>query len=142
MSRKLVSLFLALLMVFSASAVLAEDAGIMPEEMPVNGRVREAVRLVSKNLRDQRDPHWEDRYYEDIRQNPLACLVKCLDRVNNLAGMADAFSRSKMIRYTAETDRYYPALLEELKKVNEWNDAWWLLRYQMTTALEAFKRLL
>ncbi len=23
---------------------------------------------------------------------------------------------------------YYPALLEALKKVPEWNDAWWLLR--------------
>ena len=33
MSRKLVSLFLALLMVFSASAVLAEDAGITVTDM-------------------------------------------------------------------------------------------------------------
>jgi len=56
--------------------------------------------------------------------------------------MADAFSRRKMIRYAEETDRYYPALLDTLKKIPEWNDAWWLMRYQLLTTLEAFKRLL
>ena len=121
---------------------MTEDAGFLPEHLPVGERVREAVRLVSKNMADQSDPKWEDRYYENIRRNPLACMVKCLDRVNNLAGMADVFSREKMIRYAAETDRYYPALLDTLKKENRWNDAWWLLRYQMTALLEAFKRLL
>ena len=69
-------------------------------------------------------------------------MVKILDRVNNVAGMADAFSREWMIRYTRETDRYYPALLKVIRKVPEWNDAWWLLRYQMMTMLETFKRLL
>ena len=121
---------------------MAEDAGMKPEDLPVNGRVREAVRLVSKNLVDPDAPDRKGKYFENIRKNPLACLVKCLDRVNNLAGMADAFSRRKMIRYTAETDKYYPALLEVVRKVPEWNDAWWLLRYQMMTMTEAFKRLL
>ena len=115
---------------------------MMPSDLPVNDRVREAVRLVSKNQYDPNEADWEDRYYENIRQNPLACLVKCLDRVNNLAGMADAFTRKRMAEYAAETDKYYPALLDIIKKTPEWNDAWWLLRYQMMTMLEAFKRLL
>ena len=121
---------------------MAEDSGIRPEDLPVNDRVREAVRLVTKDPQFRKEPVWEDRYYGEIRKNPLACMVKILDRVNNVAGMADAFSREWMIRYTAETDRYYPELLKEIKKVPEWNDAWWLLRYQLTTAVEAFKRLL
>lgn len=121
---------------------MAEDAGWIPEELPVEKRVQKAVRLVSKNMYDQREKDWEDRYYDAIRKDPLACMVKCLDRINNLAGMADAFSREKMIRYAEETDRYYPALLDVLKKIPEWNDAWWLMRYQMMTMLEAFKRLL
>ena len=65
-----------------------------------------------------------------------------MDRVNNLNGMADAFSREKMARYTAETDQYYPDLLEVVKAVPEWKNAWWLLRYQMMGLTEAFKRLL
>lgn len=121
---------------------MVEDAHIRPKDLPVGERVREAVRLVSKSEYDPNEPDWEDRYYTNIRKNPLACMVKCLDRVNNLAGMADAFEREWMIRYTAETDKYYPALLDVIKKVPEWNDAWWLLRYQMMTMLEAFKRIL
>ncbi len=121
---------------------MAEDSGIRVTDLPAGERVREAVRLVSKNEYDHREADWEDRYYRNIRKNPLASLVKCLDRVNNVAGMADAFSRDKMIRYTEKTDRYYPALLETVKKMPEWNDAWWLLRYQLTAMVEAFKRLL
>lgn len=121
---------------------MAEDAGWKPEELPVSQRVQKAVRLVSKNMYDQGKADWEDRYYDAIQKDPLACMVKCLDRINNLAGMPDAFSHEKMIRYTEETDRYYPALLDVLKKTPEWNDAWWLMRYQMMTMLEAFKRLL
>jgi GTP pyrophosphokinase len=121
---------------------MVEDANMKPSELPVNSRVREAVRLVSKNQYDPNEKDWEDRYYENIRKDPLACLVKCLDRVNNLAGMADAFTRKHMAEYAAETDKYYPALLDVVKKAPEWNDAWWLLRYQMMTMLEAFKRLL
>lgn len=120
---------------------MIEDSDLRLSDLPVNDRVREAVQLVSKN-EYQYSADWEDRYYENIRENPLACLVKCLDRVNNLAGMADAFSREKMVKYTEETNRYYPTLLDALKKVPEWNDAWWLLRYQMMTLLETFKRLL
>ena len=121
---------------------MVEDACMKPADLPVGERVREAVRLVSKNMYDQNEPDWEEQYFAGIRKNPLACMVKCLDRINNLVGMADAFSRKKMIWYTTETDQYYPALLDVIKKVPEWNDACWLLRYQMMGMTEAFKRLL
>ncbi len=122
---------------------IAEDSKTVGlADIPVNERVREVIRLVSKNTYDHSKPDWEKTYFEEIRKNPLACLIKCLDRVNNLAGMADAFDRKKMVSYTAETDRYYPDLLKVIKKVPEWNNAWWLLRYQMMTALETFKRVL
>ena len=128
------------------AAVLAhdivEDSCFTLGDLPVNDRVREAVRLVSKNLCDRTAPDWEKKYFEEILKNPLACLVKCLDRVNNLHGMADGFDREGMAEYTEETDLHYPAVLEALKKVPEWNDAWWLLRYQMTGLLETFKRML
>ena len=120
---------------------MVEDADMKPEDLPVNGRVREAVALVSKNLYKHVDG-WEETYFGEIRKNPLACLIKCVDRVNNLNGMADVFSREKMARYTAETDQYYPDLLEVVKAVPEWKNAWWLLRYQMMGLTEVFKRLL
>ena len=121
---------------------MVEDAHMKPENLPVGDRVRDAVRLVSKNMYDPNQKDWEDKYYEEIRKDPLACLVKCLDRVNNLAGMADAFSREKMIRYIRETEKNYPDLLKVVRVTDRWNDAWWLLRYQMMTMVETFKRLL
>ena len=124
-----------------AHDMVEDSKDITLADLPVNERVREAVRLVSKNLCG-RGAGWEERYYREIAGNPLASLVKCLDRVNNLAGMADWFGRDRMVDYTAETDRYYPDLLKAVRKVPEWNNAWWLLRYQMMGLTEAFKRLL
>ena len=118
-----------------------EDSDLKLSDLPVNEKVRRAVKLVSKN-EYKWEPGWEETYFKEIAKNPLASLGKCLDRVNNLAGMADAYDRKWMRRYTANTDRYYPELLKVIKKESDWNDAWWLLRYQMMTTLEAFKRLL
>ncbi len=120
---------------------MLEDGKMAITDIPAGEQVREAVRLCSKSEYTY-SPDWEEMYYANIRENPLACMVKCLDRVHNLSGMADAFSRKWMIQYVEETDKYYPALLDVLKKVPEWNDAWWLLRYQMQALMETFKRLL
>ncbi len=125
-----------------AHDMVEDSAGRVTLDMLPAGRVRDAVRRVSKNMYDPNEKDWEDKYYEEIRKDPLACLVKCLDRVNNLAGMADAFSREKMIRYIRETEKYYPDLLKVVRVTDRWNDAWWLLRYQMMTMVETFKRLL
>ena len=121
---------------------MVEDSGIRLSELPVGDRVREVVRLVSYNTYDESRQDLDDIYFENIRKNPMACLIKCLDRCNNMAGMADCFTRERMIRYTVLTDTYYPAILDVIKKVPEWNDAWWLLRYQLMTMTETFKRLL
>ena len=41
-----------------------------------------------------------------------------------------------------QTEEYIIPLLDVVKGVPEWNNAAWLMRYQMVTMLEAFKRLL
>lgn len=120
---------------------MVEDTEIKLDSLPVGETVRAAVRLVSKNL-VKWSPDWEEKYYDAIRKNPLACMVKVLDRTHNVAGMADAYGREWMARYVRETDKYYPELLDVVKKVPEWNNAAWLLRYQLNTMVETFKRIL
>ena len=120
---------------------IVEDTSMKLADLPVGERVREAVRLVTKSEYKWSED-WEETYYAKIARNPLACMVKCLDRVHNVAGMADAFSREWMIRYVEETEKYYPDLLDEIRDIPEWNDAWWLLQYQLRTLVETFKRLL
>ena len=129
---------------------VVEDTDTRLEELPVGDRVKEAVALVSYNTYLEkgadRDPNRKDEikpvYYDEIGKNPLAALVKCMDRCNNLSSMAAGFSKEKMIKYVKQTEKYVIPLLDVVKEVPEWNNAAWLLRYQMITMLEAFKRLL
>ena len=127
-----------------------EDPEVLFSALPVNDTVRDAVRLVSYNSYlkrgEDKNPGRKDEikplYYSRIAENPLAALVKCMDRCNNLSSMADGFSKDKIVRYVKQTEKYVLPLLEVVKAVPEWNNAAWLLKYQMVTMLEAFKRLL
>ncbi len=56
--------------------------------------------------------------------------------------MADGFPKKKMKSYVIQTEQYVLPLLDVIKEVPEYNSAAWLLRYQIVTMLEAFKRLL
>ena len=121
---------------------VVEDTGTALDQLPVNDNVREAIRLVSWNTYDLPEPEIDEAYYWNIAKNALACLVKCIDRCNNLSGMADGFSKRKMKDYVCRTEKYVLPLLEAVKSVPAWNNAAWLLKYQMTALLETFKRLL
>ncbi len=121
---------------------VVEDTDTSLNELPVGERVKETVRLVSWNTYDAPEPEVDDLYYGNISKDPLACLVKCLDRCSNLSEMAKGFSRKKMRSYVNRTEHYVLPLLDVVKQVPEWNSAAWLLRYQMTALLETFKRLL
>lgn len=121
---------------------VVEDTGTKPEELPVNERTKKAVCLVSYNTYEGDKAAIKPIYYENIARDPLASLVKCIDRCNNLSCMADGFSREKMITYVIQTEKYVLPLLNIVKAVPEWNNAAWLLRYQIIALLESFKRLL
>ena len=121
---------------------VVEDTGTPLSDLPVSPRVREAVRLVSYNSYPGEKAEIKPAYYRGIAACPLAALVKCIDRCNNLSCMADGFTRAKQAVYVAETETYVMPLLDVIKAIPEWNDAAWLLRYQIRALLETFKRML
>ena len=115
-----------------------EDCGVLPESLPAGEEAREIVRLLTK-----KGAGFSERlYYEDIAANPKACLVKCLDRCNNLSTMAMGFSKTEIADYIEETERYFPRLLRVIKGCASYNDAAWLLQYQMKSLLVTAKRIL
>ncbi len=120
---------------------VVEDTDTAPEDLPAGDRVRKAVTLVSYNTYAGDKAAIKPAYYAGIRENPLACLIKCVDRCHNLSCMADGFSRRRMAQYVTETEKYIMPLLPAVKAVPSWNNAAWLLGYQMTALLETFKRL-
>ena len=121
---------------------VVEDTETSPDELPVSGRVREAVCLVSYNTYPGDKKDIKPLYYANIRKNPLAALIKCIDRCNNLACMADGFPKAKMRTYVVQTEKYVLPLLDVVREVPDYNNAAWLLRYQIITLLETYKRLL
>ena len=121
---------------------VVEDTGAALEELPVGEAVREAVRLVSYNSYPGPKDKIKPLYYESIGKIPLACLVKCIDRCCNLSTMAMGFRKEKMVTYVEQTEQYVLPLLTAVKNEPRWNNAAWLLQYQITALFETCKRLL
>ena len=80
-------------------------------------------------------------YYERIATNPKAALIKLVDRCNNLTKMSWGLSRERIYRMIKETEEYILPLLEEIKNT-EYDNAKWLLSYQIKTTLDIYKRLM
>ena len=66
---------------------VCEDCGVSAEDLPVNETTKKAVSLLTK-----KDNQNKKEYYNRISENPIATMVKLLDRCNNVSGMATAFS--------------------------------------------------
>ncbi len=116
---------------------VSEDCGVRPDELPVSAEAQEIVALVTKPQK----PFSEAEYYDRIKGNPKACLVKCSDRCNNLSSMSMGFSDEKIAEYVKETETYYPELLRIVKQCPEYNNAAWLLSYQMRSLIAMARRI-
>ena len=120
-----------------------EDCGKTLDELPVGDESKEIVRLMTH---EKENGPGRDKvmgaYYDALSKNPKAALVKCLDRCNNLTSMSWGLSRDRIRRMIAETERYYPILLKAIKDTPEYNDAAWLLKYQIESMLDIYKRLM
>ena len=116
---------------------VAEDCGVSADELPFSPGVKRIVGLVTK----PKKPFREEVYYKAIAEDPKASLVKCIDRCNNLSGMSMGFSAQKIAEYVNETERFYPELLRVVENCAEYNNAAWLLRYQMQGLLDMAKRI-
>nr|AIF26522.1 hypothetical protein [uncultured bacterium fosmid pJB39A3] len=119
---------------------VVEDAGVTADELPVGDEAKRIVALLTKEKQEGK-AFDEGKYYAAIAKSPAACMVKLLDRCNNISNMAMGFNKEKIAQYITETEKYIMPLLEVIKKENaEWNNAAWLLSYQMKAILETNKR--
>ena len=121
-----------------------EDCHILPEELPVNATVQEAVRRLSF-FPEPGVAHEiaRDRYFARIPGNRIAVLTKLLDRCNNLSYMVYGFSRDKLLDYIEETERAVMPLLTYAEE-NYPHDAnaLFLLNYQMHSTMNSIRALL
>jgi (p)ppGpp synthase/HD superfamily hydrolase len=121
---------------------VCEDCGVDPEELPFDGEVREAVRLLSfVHPKGKSEEEAKKEYYARIAENPIASVVKIIDRCNNLSTMAAAFTEEKMLAYIRETERYTLPLIRALNGKPSYRDAAFLLRYHTLSVMESVKAM-
>ena len=117
---------------------VSEDCGVPPDELPVCREAQEIVALVTKAEKG----YEAKKYFDAIAENPKACLVKCIDRCNNLSTMVNSFTPAQSARYIRETEKWYPRLLRIVKKQPEYNNAAWLLEYMIRSLLGTAKKII
>ncbi len=120
---------------------VCEDCGIEVEELPFSDEVKKPVGLLTKPKGYKGTAEEKKIYYDGIASDSTASIVKVLDRCNNVSLMALAFSTAKMIDYVEETQEYVYPILEKLKYdyADEYNDAAFLLKYQLRSTMETIK---
>lgn len=119
-----------------------EDCGCTYNELPVNEETKELVRLMTHEKDDKNRDKIMKTYFEGLESNPKAALIKCIDRCNNLTTMAWGLSRERIYRMIKETEQHIIPLLQVIKDTPEYNDAAWLLKYQIESTLDIYKRLM
>ena len=123
---------------------VVEDCDVRVEELEIGETVKGPIRLLTFQKREGENRHdARARYFDRVKYNPQAAMVKLLDRCNNISRMVTGFSREKMADYIAETEEMALPLLEYVKKTYpEYKHAAFLLEYQMCSVMESIKRLL
>lgn len=123
---------------------VCEDCGVEVDALPVNETVREAVaRLTFQKPEGMEKAQAKVLYFEALKENRLATLVKLLDRCNNVSAMASAFTRDRMTDYIRETESSLLPLLDVISsRYAGYEKALFLLEYQLRSVLESLKRLL
>ena len=121
-----------------------EDCVVKLNELPCSKAVKDAVWLLTyREDNSVTRAVLDKRYYDAIGQNRIACLVKIIDRCNNISTMASAFSRRKVIRYIKETETYVMPLIETARRtIPEYVDAIFVLKYHMRSILESMKAMI
>lgn len=123
---------------------VCEDCGVKPEALPVNETVREAVvYLTFQNPEGIPKAQAKGQYLEALKENRLAAVIKLLDRCSNVSAMAGGFTRGRIVHYITETETYLLPLIEIIKnRYPEYDNAMFLIKYQMGSVLESLKHML
>lgn len=123
---------------------VAEDTGIAAEELPFSDEVRTIVGLLTFSVPEGKTKEEaKAEYYKKISENGKACVVKVIDRCNNVSTMAGSFSKEKLEEYIIETEKYIIPLTTVLKNAYpQYSDIAFLIKYQILGLIETIKYMI
>ena len=123
---------------------VVEDTDTGVEELPFSDEVKAVVEKLSFSVPEGMEKEAAKKlYYERIKSDKKACMVKVIDRCNNVSTMAASFTREKLIEYVNETEHYVMPVLDVIRdNYREYADPAFLLKYQIISILETVKNLI
>lgn len=123
---------------------VVEDTDIMLEDPPFSDDVKCIVNLLTFTVPEgMKKEDAKKIYYEKIKENGKACIIKVIDRCNNVSTMAGSFTKEKLLEYIDETEIYIFPVLDVLKHdYPEYADVAFLIKYQLLSLIETMKYLL
>ena len=123
---------------------VVEDTGVTVQELPFSDEVKEIVACVTFVHPDGLPKHEaKQNYYARIARNKKACVVKVLDRCNNVSTMAGSFTRDRLVEYIQETEEFVLPILKIMKNnYPEYSDLAFIVKYHLISLLETMKYLL
>ena len=110
----------------------------------MNEETKAAVALLTKCTENYGETDEKKAlYYAGIARNPVAVMVKLLDRCSNVSGMAAGFSKEKIVNYIKNTEKwFYPLMQQARTDYPMYSNQIFLIKYHLTSVLEAIKHQL
>ena len=123
---------------------VVEDCNVTVDELPVNDEIKQVIRLVTyhKPANPASKETAQICYYNAIRDNKYACLVKLFDRCHNVSTMAGTFTPAKIDEYIEETEKFIMPLLRHTKDTwPELNNELFVLKYHIDSVISSLKAM-
>ena len=122
------------------------NCNIAPKELPIplNDNVLTSLYLLHfKPDTFENITVTKEHYYEALKTNQLACLVRIIDQCNKISTIAMGFPKEKLYQYIEDTECYVLPLLSYIENtyLDYYNIAF-LLKYQILSIVESLKRTL
>lgn len=120
----------------------AEDYDLSFDEIrDVFGKkVSKAVKLLTKKHRGTKVP--PEVYYAAMADNPIASIVKGVDRINNISTMVDVFTHEKQEAYIEETQNLIlPMLKKARRQFQEQEGAYENVKYNLELQIKLIQQI-
>ena len=123
---------------------VCEDCGVEAKDLPFDKNIIHSVDLLTKSKKEgETEDEMDKRYYAAIEKDSTASIVKAIDRCNNVSLMALSFTDEKLREYINETEKFVMPLIKHIKQGDaKYNDAAFLITYQLRSSIETIKSLL
>ncbi len=121
---------------------VVEDTDALLDDLPVSDEIKEIVDLVTfKRIEGKTYKECKEIYYNKLKDNKKACIVKIIDRCNNVSTMAGCYNRDRLIKYINETEEFIIPIVNHLKNT-EYSDMAFIVKYHIISIVESIKSLL